>query len=279
MRTARRESGSEVGPRAVPPASAGGRVAGTPFAVPFDLGPIVTATWRLFRQRWVIYLAICGTVLLLSVGTQLAQVRLIRGWTNPPRDRPPDFPIAFGTFFAGYLFTTWLSIGQRLALLGLIRSESTFLAEATRAGRYLLTSLLAGLTLVGLMATAVLSLVLPVLIVGKGLALRTSLLVPPLALAVLAAAAGSAALAIRLSQYPYLIIDRNVGVIESLLSSWRLTRSRGATLALVFALWLLINLAGVLCFLAGWLLTAPFASLMLAVAYESLAVESEARDV
>jgi hypothetical protein len=244
-------------------------------ALPFELGSIVMTTSILFRKRLASYLAVCGAVLVLSVGTYLGQGRLIRGLVYPPYDRLPYFPAAFASFFIGYVFTTWLSITQRLALLGLVRNEPAIIKQVLRGGRYLLTSLLAALTLAVVVGLILALTCLPVMVVAGILGLRTPLVTSALVAAIVPAGAASTLLATRLSQFPYLIVDREVGVVDSLRSSWSLTRSRATTLLLVFALWLLINLGGVLAGLMGCLLTSPFASLMLAVTYLTLSGTGE----
>jgi hypothetical protein len=249
-----------------------------PGTVPFELRAILQETWRLFRARPGEYLAVCGTVLVLSVGTQLAQGRFIHRMASPPESRLAYFLVAFVTFVLGYVFTTWLSITQRLALLGLVRRETFLFERCLRADRFLLTSLLAAMTLVILAGMIVGVAMLPVMILAGMFGLPTPLLAPVLVAVVVSAGGIAVALVVRLSQFLYLIVDRNVGVIDSLRCSWNLTRSRTTTLVLVFALWLLINLAGILACLVGWLVSAPFASLMLAVTYLSLWATTESSE-
>jgi hypothetical protein len=67
-----------------------------------------------------------------------------------------------------------------------------------------------------------------------------------------------------------MILDQNAGVIDSLRDSWEATRGRVATLILVFMLSFALILGGLLACLVGFLVTGPFTSLMLAVAYLSL---------
>jgi uncharacterized membrane protein len=74
----------------------------------------------------------------------------------------------------------------------------------------------------------------------------------------------------RFSQFHYMILDQNAGVIDSLRDSWEATRGRVSTLILVFMLAFSLILGGLLACLVGLLFTGPFTSLMLAVAYLSL---------
>lgn len=179
--------------------------------------------------------------------------------------------IVFGTFFAGYVFTTWLGIGQRLALLNLVRHESDVVERALRAGRYLLATLLTAMTLV-ILAGLVIALAVPAAAMTVALLNLDTRFIPQLLAGDLTViGAGLVVLATRLSRFAYVIVERNVGVVESLSSSWKMTRSHVTTLMPGFGLWLLINLGGILACLVGCLITAPFASLMLAVTYLSLA--------
>ena len=75
---------------------------------------------------------------------------------------------------------------------------------------------------------------------------------------------------VRLGQFPFLIIDRDAGVLESHRLSWELTRGRAATVFLVYLAQLTINLAGLLTFYVGLFVTLPLTSLVTAVTYNAL---------
>ena len=150
---------------------------------------------------------------------------------------------------------------------GVGRGPSTSFSEA---GRFLLTTLLAGvLFLVTIGAATLLSLmVIPITaaILGRGgpgmiLAFAVGIAIACVLVSYLSA---------RLSQFHYMIIDQNAGVIDSLALSWEATRGRVGTMIVVFSFLVLICLAGLLACLVGILFTAPFAYLMLAVTYLSL---------
>jgi uncharacterized membrane protein len=91
-----------------------------------------------------------------------------------------------------------------------------------------------------------------------------------LGLGMLAFVATAIYLGIRFSQSQFMIIDRRVGPIDGLRLSWEATRHRVSTMLLVYALAVLINLAGFLACIVGLIFTIPFTSLLLAVTYLSL---------
>jgi uncharacterized membrane protein len=75
---------------------------------------------------------------------------------------------------------------------------------------------------------------------------------------------------IRFQFYTYLIVDRNLGVIESLRESARLTRRHAPQLGALLFVIVLVNLAGVLAFLVGILFAVPSTALAHAYAYRRL---------
>jgi hypothetical protein len=160
----------------------------------------------------------------------------------------------FGIFFASYVFGTWLALGQRLTLLGILRREPDALGRVVQGGRYLLNTLLAGFLIVlllGMIASISMSFGV---IFG---ALLGPLRIPVFALAISLAFTSTSYVAIRCSQFAYMIVDRSAGVIDSLSASWQATRFQVTTLMLVYVLWLAINVGGLLAYGVGVFFTVP----------------------
>ena len=77
-------------------------------------------------------------------------------------------------------------------------------------------------------------------------------------------------LALRLSQYYYLIIDRDAGIMESLRLSLEVTRGNAGNLFVIGFVTGLINLAGLLACGVGLIFTIPFTVLVFPVTYLAL---------
>ena len=263
--------GDDLDPYAPPRSKLGQSDRGRwPGEVSFDLGCILVATWPVYRQRLGTCVGLCGTVLVLTVAAQIVPLHWLR---NPPLPRGEQWPLLlarFAIFFASYVFGTWLGLGQRLALLGLLRREPDALAWVVRGGRHVLTTLLAGTLLVLILGMIVLISMLLGAMAGGILGRVGPVRIQAYAAAMSLAFATTAYVAMRCSQFAYMIVDRNAGVLDSLTDSWQATRSRVVTLILVYILWLAINVGGLLAYGVGVFFTVPFTSLMLAVTYLSL---------
>ena len=72
-------------------------------------------------------------------------------------------------------------------------------------------------------------------------------------------------LAVRLGFYPYLIIDRNMTIMESLKQSFEVTKGSTMDLFLFGIVAVIVNLVGLVCLLVGLLVTVPVT--MIATAY------------
>ena len=76
--------------------------------------------------------------------------------------------------------------------------------------------------------------------------------------------------AIRFSQFYYLIVERGAGPLEALRLSMEVTRGRVLGLIGLFLLTMLVNIGGLLACGIGLIVTGPFSVLMLAVTYLAL---------
>jgi len=232
--------------------------------VRFELGPILAATWSIFRARLGVCIAVSWTFIGLLVLVQRAQRMVLEGNVFEPETRVQLFLVQFGFFFAVHVFTSWLAIGQNLVLLGVARGESPVFSRLFQGFPYLLTSLLAGVlfglaiglpVMLGLIAGGVFN-------AGPIFLSRIVGMMVALAVAVYPTA--------RLSQYHFLIIDENLGVFESLGRSWEITRGRVATIVLIWMTVLLLIVAGFIACFVGLLFTIPCCYLLMVVGYLSL---------
>ena len=83
-------------------------------------------------------------------------------------------------------------------------------------------------------------------------------------------------LAVRLQYATYLIVDKNLGPIEALKTSWKLTRGNTWNLFFFGILLGLINILGVVCLVVGLFVTVPLGMVATTFVYRKLLLQSEA---
>ena len=82
-------------------------------------------------------------------------------------------------------------------------------------------------------------------------------------------------LAIRLSYVSYLIVDKDLGPVEAIKASWKITKGNAWNLFFFGILVGLINILGVICLLVGLFVTIPLTLLASAFVYRKLLLQSE----
>jgi len=83
-------------------------------------------------------------------------------------------------------------------------------------------------------------------------------------------------LAVRLQYATYLIIDKNLGPIEAIKTSWRITRGNTWNLFFFGIILGLINILGILCLLVGLFITVPLGMVATTFVYRKLLLQSKA---
>jgi len=226
-----------------------------------DLGDILSRTWILFKIDWGMCVGATLIVLLLNAGISSVSVLV-----------PIIGPIVSS------LFSLWLNIGLALFFLKKARGQNPEFGELFNGWPYfvkiLLGSILVGLIVIGIFSVCV----APLFLVG--------LTVSFVAAVLLAILGGIVAVpliwyvTLMFSQFYYLILDRNLDVIDALKTSQRLMDGNKLML-------FLINLvAGVLgslvmlftCFL-GVFVVVPFIAMMHAVIYLTVTNQPTAEQV
>ncbi len=204
-----------------------------------DFGDIFSRTWEIFKVHWGMCLVVLVIVFLINMAFNVTVSVGMNLMAMAGGD--PFLALAFSLVgnVCTTLFGIWLSIGQTIYFLKICRGQQAEIGEIFRGGPYFLPVLGASI-LVGL-------------IVILGFAL---LIVPGVIFSLMFA------------QYYYLIIDRKVGVMESLDVSRQLMVGNKLTL---FAINLVATLLGMLVILCtcglGALAVVPFLALLYAVVY------------
>jgi hypothetical protein len=212
------------------------------------IGDVFSHTWTIFKPNWGICLAVVVIVWLISSGVGTISIFI---------------PI-LGLLIA-MLFQTWINIGQALFFLKKARGHDAEIGEIFTGWPYfwkiLGSTILVGLIMIGILAVCV----LPPLLVGLAISETATVI-----LAVAGGVVGVALvifLSLMLSQFYYLILDRNVGVMESLKMSKELMEGNKLTMLGIGVLsFLLMCVAMIPCFL-GLLVAIPFFALMYPVIY------------
>lgn len=236
----------------------------------FSVEDIARFSWLIYKARFIHCVGAFWGVVAINWLCQMAIVVMDEGIASL-RDQTLSRLSQFASIFLSIVVAVWLTIGQNLAFLKIARGQAVALEDIFAGGRFVLTAILAGILVVGILAAP-----LAVLEALVG-ALWAMMVDGPSLWGVLGVLAGclASALAIvylfvRLGLFLFVVVDQNVGALSSLALTWRLGSRRVATIFLVYLLSVTINLAGVLTLCVGWIFTLPFCSLMLAVTYHAL---------
>jgi len=204
-----------------------------------DLSDIYSRTWNIFKEQWGMCVVAILLVWAISFGVNFIVgfgVNLVGVATKSK---------SIHTFLMGItnlgtsLFGVWLGIGQAKYFLKVARGQAAEIGDLF-SGAPLFINILLGSMLVGVIVlVGLLALVVPGVI-----------------------------LALMFSQFYFLILDRNVPVLESLSQSKELTNGNKLTLLLISLVGGLAGMALIIvtCGL-GILAVAPFFSLMAPVIY------------
>ncbi len=237
-----------------------------------SIDAIVGASWSIFQRSPGPCLWIVWAVVLIDIGMRLMLTVFMSGLEAAMPGEPAGVAaINFAVMLVAAIVQVWMGIGMDLGLLRIARGQQVSFDVLFSGGRYLLRAilgwlmvflLLIGVALVPWFLVAVLAvafrdqgaIAIPIMIAG-GLGCFV------LVLYVLA----------RFSQFYFLVLDRDEGVIEAIQHSWTITRSRAGTIILVYLSRLVFILAGALAFCVGLIVAIPFSSLLLTVTYLAVA--------
>jgi uncharacterized membrane protein len=251
-----------TGPQPSGPADSGAfREPGNPFAPAgpgqshgpirqsvLDLGDVFTRAWTIFKPDWGTCLAVIAIVWAIGVG-----VNMVAGF----------IPIIGA--IAALLFQVWINIGQAVFFLKKARGQDAAIEDVFSGWPYfwkiLLATLLVGVITLGIVVVCVLPLVL------IGLLISREAMFALLAVGTLIAVVADTYVSLMLSQFYYLILDRDVDIVDSLKMSKELTEGNKMTLFLIGLVTVGLSiLACIPCFL-GLLVAVPFFALLNAVIY------------
>ena len=202
------------------------------------LGDIYSRTWAIYKNSLGMCIGVLITAWIISYAFQfLIQILMMAIGSQQPSQ---EMIVAASVFtgLVNWLFGIWLGAGQANFFLKTARGQDAKFADLFSGGRWFvpiaIASLLYGLAfMVGLIL-----LIVPGIIVG-----------------------------LMFSQYYLLILDRDMGIIDSLTQSREIMRGNKLTLFVAVLSWMGLFILGLLACGIGLLFVAPFVVLMYPVFY------------
>lgn len=214
-------------------------------AANFTVGDVLNRSWQIFRSQ--LGLTIGATILYFVMGNFLA---FLSGMVN---DETIKAILTLGNSIA----TLFFQIGYFTFLLNLASGRDAKLADLFTGGPLMipifLASLLFGLVIIGA--------IIPAVLIGAILG-PIGILV-----AVIYGVIAYIMILTRLTQYYFLLVDREVGIVESLTLSSKLMKGKEIQFMAMSLMLVLINICGALAFGLGLLITVPLSFVCLAVYY------------
>jgi hypothetical protein len=242
--------------------------------IPFTLADVIRYSWETYRTRMGLCIGVVALVFGLNVAFSVFSAA-VQNVLDHSGAEPPVVRIVSGvTRLVGVVFQLWLTSGQMLVLLKVARGQFATASEVFHGGRYLLRVILATI-LAGLVVMGVLVLTGIPLAVGAVIFRGDTTILPfVLVLGAVPPILGFIYALARISQYMYVIIDRDTSALNSLKASAALTNGQVGKLLVLWALASGINMLGLLSCLVGLIVTVPYTALLLAVVYVALAGQS-----
>jgi hypothetical protein len=247
--------------------------------MPFTVNDVFNWSRAIFTERMRFCLAIFWGVVGMSLAVGLGLNFVQEGMAAAVRDANTYKIIYIILMFTNYVIQAWLGIGMTLAMLKIARGEPVMFEDAFRGGPFLLTAILAWVVHKVMIAVPIL-VATGVIIAGIVMMENQSGVAAFLLFLVVSSLAGLVFiyLAARVSMYYYLVIDRNAGVFDSLLQSWRLCRNQVGTITLVYFVQFAVLLAGLLACAVGLIFAFPLMSLIETVTYLALVTGATSGD-
>jgi phage FluMu protein Com len=207
-----------------------------------DVGDIFSRTWTIFKQQWgmiwVAILIIGGINFGASMMLNFLQMILEQAARQQREIALAGIVVIVVGRLGLAVLTVWLNIGQAIYMLKIARGEPADLGTIFSGGQKLLTVLLASILYGLIVLGGFLLLIIPAIIFS-----------------------------LMFSQFLYLIVDRGVGVTDSLSLSKEITRGNKMTMFAINLLSLLLFIAACLPCCLGLLVATPYFTLMNPVIY------------
>jgi phage FluMu protein Com len=226
-----------------------------------DLGDVFSRTWTIFQDNWGMSLVVLVVAFVLNIGASLLA----------------NFIPILGPL-ASWVFGIWISIGQALFFLKTARGQEASLEDLFAGGPYLLNVILANILLGLMLFGAAILCAGPLALVGVLTGDKVAMVIL-IVVGAVAAVVVCVVLGLMFSQFLYLIVDRNVGPIESLNLSKRVMVGNKTMLFLIGLVAFLLTVVAVIPCGLGLLVVGPFFALMAPVVYLTITAQPTAEQL
>jgi hypothetical protein len=239
-------------------------------AIPVTVGDVFSRAWKNYHDQLGLCIGAFFVVVLVNLAIQMVLNFLRVAMQQAGSSHAALVFVQLIGSLGGFVVQTYLTAGQMLFLLKVAKGRNAEISDVFAGGRYLLPLLLANilfiLAVLGISAVSV----LPAFITSSAVGNQGAALPIVIGVCILLGVAGLVACSVRFSQFPYLIIDRNAGAVESFGLSNRLMRGHEGQLILLWLLSIAINILGFLAFCIGLIFSIPLTLLLMAVFYVAL---------
>lgn len=228
-----------------------------------EFGEVLSQTWSIFKDKWLICLGVavvCAVINFVAgqVSSAMLQILATAG--------PVGLAGGVLIYIAAQVFAIWLYAGQAIFFVKTARGEAAEFTDVFGGGPYLLRLIGAGI----LFSLAMLAVMGVCLLPAGALAVAQAEEPAQAALFIgfLIGMVGVTIVGLALFPYRYLIIDQNMGIIESLSHAWRITSGNRLTVLGIGIVTGIAAMVVTLCTcLVGLLGVIPYMALLYAVIY------------
>ncbi|MEX0711064.1 MAG: hypothetical protein WD278_01865 [Pirellulales bacterium] len=229
------------------------------------IGDVLTSTWEIYKSQMGMCIAVAITCIVLNIALQLTGEAIV-GVAEAVGPVEVFIGANLVFFVVQWCIQLWLAAGQTLFMLRVGRGEEAPFTLLFSGGPYLIRIILATILMVLLSLAMAVVCALPALIgyfatrdqnLTLGLGALGVLLGIPLLLYV----------SLTFSQFQFLIIDRNMGPVESLLTSRQITPGNRLAIFALYIIATLLVFGGCFACLIGAVFTLPYSMLLFAVVY------------
>jgi uncharacterized membrane protein len=222
---------------------------------PWDIGTVLATAWERFKEHAagvLIPLIVAGVIAFVvsMVGNVANQLAGLLAQTGVDEVVVIALSILVQLFFGviNFLVGTWFLLGKTKVYLKAARGTEPEVGDLFDVGPLYVSALLVGLILVALW-------------IG-GFFFTFFLLWIPLIIA-----------ALGFWMYKFLLVDQELGPVECLQESWRITKGEKLDLFLWWLVTFAINIVGALCCLVGLIVTVPVTMIGTALIYDNLVAQ------
>ncbi|MBL8827359.1 MAG: hypothetical protein JNM18_10325 [Planctomycetaceae bacterium] len=236
---------------------------------PLNIGEVLTFAWNVLKRE----MGMCILAMFITMGVNFGFSMIgnvVQAVVAQSRDEATRM-VGLGIFgvlqIVGMVVQTWLNLGVAKFNLGIARGQRADIYEVFRGGPYLVPAILASL------------------LIGGGVLLCLAVLLPAflteywLIVGIPVAVIGTLYISFTYSQFMYLIVDRGMGVMDSLNTSAQIMAGNRLLLFVLGIVCGGIMLLGLLAFCVGLFVAIPLVSLVMVVAYLQMTGQLSSSDL